>query len=106
MLLHSVHVALLDVISVLDLELGLSLRRLLLRLAHLHRGDHLLGAELALFLLKISLFLSNDVLRKSDIRAFLALKVHSRSHLALLTYLPGALHSLKLLLFDPSISLV
>ena len=62
LLLHSVHVALLDVIPVLDLELGLSLRRLLLRFAHLHRGDHLLGAELSLFLLKISLLLSNNVL--------------------------------------------
>lgn len=104
--MHAVRVALLDMVPVLDLKLGLSLRRLLLRFAHLHCGDHLLGAELALFLLKISLFLSNDVLRKSDIRAFLALKVHSRSHLALLTYLPGALHSLKLLLLDPSVALI
>ena len=62
LLLHAVLVALLDVVFVLELKFGLSLRRLLLRLAHLHRGDHLLGAELALFLLKISLFLSNDVL--------------------------------------------
>ena len=106
LLLHAIRIALLDVVPVLDLKFGFSLRRFLLRFAHLHRGDHLLGTELSLFLLKISLLLGNDVLRKPNIRTLLALKIHSRSHLAICAILPGALDSLHSFLLNLSVSLV
>ena len=77
LLLHSAHIALLNMVTVLELKLSFALSSLLFRLSHLHSRHQFLGLQLSLLFLKICLTSRNNILGHLDIRAFLPLEFHS-----------------------------